>query len=844
MSGRLMYLTSIVFVLGVGMGTSLCRGSLVSWWRLDSLDAGGQFPDVVGSNPGTPSGATAVDTAVKQIGAGSARFAGDGDINVGQGALMFVGKTAMTITAWINPQGTTGVQCVFSRTTGNNACYSLRMEGTKLRAGLFTNGGWNLSVADGQDMPTGTWTHVAMVYDGSSTTRYVNGKVNGAVMATTGTALAQQGTAQVAAIGSRAAGKDQRFTGNIDDVRVYDHALTPDELQLVMAGGSGQYPYASKPAPADGGLNAARNARLTWKAGDLAVSHKVYFGPEPNAVAAAAEGTLLGETKEAAFVVSGLEPGVTYYWRVDEINNGEPNSPWVGAVWSFLVPPLSAYGPSPTDAMQYVSSSPTLSWKPGLGSMLHYVYFGTDPGALAGGVPQTGTTYVPAGPLEFGRTYYWRVDESDPVANVTTPGAVWSLTVVPIIPPAEDATLVGWWKMDEVNAGLLVDWSGHALHGVIGGAPRWIDGVAGSAVVLDGDDDGFTAPAPVDVNSNTVTMTAWISPARVHSAVSGILFSRGTGTSVAALNLKANNQLAYHWNQNASTYGFNSTLVVPMNEWSFVAVVVEPEKATLYLDGSQLKAQNVLAHPAMVFNGALDIGRDPLGGRQFGGALDDVRFYTRSLAAEEIDHVMAAGTKPPVTPEPPAMIDSFDRYNAYKAEGDVNVWDVWSDGYGGNGTGSTAGYAVEPFMERNIVYGNRGQSLALGYNNTGSFLDISGNQVTATISEARREFSPALDLTKGGATRLVLQVRGLAANTTQPTDNAYLALTDGVKTDEILLRVAADLTKTAWTEVSVDLNTLMVNPARVTRITLGVGSRTAPQVGGTGTIYIDEITRK
>ncbi len=843
MSRKCIYLMALVFVTGAGLGAPLCRGSLVSWWRLDALDANGKFPDAAGSNPGTPSGSTTVDTVVKQIGAGSAHFTGDGDIDVGQGNLMFIGKTAMTITAWINPQKTTGTQCIFSRATGNNACYSFRMEGTKLRAGVYTNGGWFLSAADGADMPTGTWTHVVMVYDGSSVTRYVNGKVHGAVMTTSGTALAQQGTAQVAAIGNRAAGKDQKFTGNIDDVRVYDHALTADEVQIVMTGSGAQYPYARQPTPPDGGLNASRRVQLAWKAGELAVTHKLYFGSDPNAVAAGAESTLRGEMKETTFAVADLQPGTTYYWRVDEINKSEPNSPWVGAVWSFFVPPLSAYGPSPTKAMQYVSRSPTLSWKAGLGSLLHYVSFGTDAAALGAASAQVETTYVPAGPLESGKTYYWRVDEYDPTTNVTMAGAVWSFTVVPLLPPAQDTTLLGWWKMDEVNAGLIVDSSGHALHGAITGTPHWIEGAAGAAVKLDGAVDCFTTPAPVDVNTNTVTMTAWINPDRVHTSVSGILFSRGTGTAVGAMNLKANNQLAYHWNQNASTYGFNSNLIVPMNEWSFVAVVVDPDRATLYLDGSQIMARNALANPPMVFNTSLCLGADPLGGRLFGGALDDVRFYTRALTEDEVDEVMAAGAKP-VPVESTAMIESFDAYNAYTAQAGPDIWDVWSDGFGGKGTGSTAGYPFEPFMERNVVYGNHGQSLALGYNNTGSFLSMDGKLVAATLSEASRTFGPALDLTKGGATKLVLQVRGLATNVIEPTDNAYLTLTDGVKTDEILLRTAADLTKTGWTEVSIKLSTLTVNPAKVTKITLGVGNRTAPQIGGSGTIYIDEITRQ
>ena len=28
----------------------------------------------------------------------------------------------------------------------------------------------------------------------------------------------------------------------------------------------------------------------------------------------------------------GLAPGTTYYWRIDEFNNADPNSPWKGPV--------------------------------------------------------------------------------------------------------------------------------------------------------------------------------------------------------------------------------------------------------------------------------------------------------------------------------------------------------------------------------------------------------------------------------------------------------------------------------------------------------------------------------
>jgi hypothetical protein len=600
--------------------------------------------------------------------------------------------------------------------------------------------------------------------------------------------------------------------------------------------------FANNPSPPDGTMLEATSTLLQWNPGDFAVSHDVYFSDN---FADVNDGLVAPvATTETSLSMTDLVPGTTYYWRVDAVNGANPDSPWKGTVWSFTLPPLSAYDPSPAAGTQYVLSDSALGWKPGLGSLLHYVYFGTDPNALGDGDAQVETTFVPTVPLEAGTTYYWRVDEFDASTAVTTTGDLWSFTVVPQI-DIQDESLLGHWTLDDINAGSAVDWSGHALHGAISGAPEWIDGIAGAAVSLDGANDYFTTPAPVDVNSNTVTFTAWIKPTKVHGWA-GIIFTRDTAPSVGGLNLKADNQLSYHWAANADTYGFDSTLVPLMNEWSFVALVIEPERATFYLNGTDITAENAIAHPAMPFTAGIALGHDPTGTRRFGGAMDDLRLYTRSLTAVEIEQVMAAGTKPAPTPEDPAVIESFDGYNAYEAQTGQDVWDVWSDGYGGNGTGSWLGVQY-PIMERAIVVGNRGQSLPVAYNNSGSFIDIDGKLVNATISEISRTFSPTLDLTAGGATRLVLYMRGASANTVntlEPTDNAYLLLTDGVNTDEVQLLASEDLTTTTWKEVSIDLNTLTVNPAAVTQITLGVGSRTAPQVGGTGTIYIDQITRK
>ncbi|MFC1794809.1 hypothetical protein ACFL3Q_14630, partial [Planctomycetota bacterium] len=124
----------------------------------------------------------------------------------------------------------------------------------------------------------------------------------------------------------------------------------------------------------------------------------------------------------------GLVPGITYYWRIDEVNEAEPNSPWKGDVWNFTVPPKSAYLPDPADGAEFVPLNATLTWTAGFGSKLHNVYFGEDFDTVSeavSGTPIGVASYSPD-QLKLAKTYYWRVDEFD--GATTHKGDVWSFT--------------------------------------------------------------------------------------------------------------------------------------------------------------------------------------------------------------------------------------------------------------------------------------------------------------------------------------------------------------------------------------------------------------------------------
>jgi len=193
---------------------------------------------------------------------------------------------------------------------------------------------------------------------------------------------------------------------------------------------------AVKPIPKDGSMYADTWVSLSWTAGEFTASHYVYFGDNFDDVNDGTGDTFRGDQTLDYFVAGfpgfpypdGLVPGTTYYWRIDEVNEAEPNSPWKGDVWSFWIPPKTSYSPIPAEGAELVDLNVKLTWTAGFGAKLHYIYFGEDFDEVNDatvGIPQGSTTYTP-GTLKLAKTYYWRVDEFD--AAATHKGEVWSFT--------------------------------------------------------------------------------------------------------------------------------------------------------------------------------------------------------------------------------------------------------------------------------------------------------------------------------------------------------------------------------------------------------------------------------
>jgi hypothetical protein len=129
----------------------------------------------------------------------------------------------------------------------------------------------------------------------------------------------------------------------------------------------------SGPNPANSAVDVKPTVVLSWDAGAVAASHEVYFGTDADAVANATK-TSPEYKGQKALGEESYDPGklmlnTTYYWRIDEVNATNPDSPWAGNVWSFTTGDFFVLD----DFEDYDVGNNEIwwAWKDGLGYVAH-----------------------------------------------------------------------------------------------------------------------------------------------------------------------------------------------------------------------------------------------------------------------------------------------------------------------------------------------------------------------------------------------------------------------------------------------------------------------------------------
>jgi hypothetical protein len=170
----------------------------------------------------------------------------------------------------------------------------------------------------------GRWNHYAFVKDADKDFQriYLNGTLVAEERGTTAP-MAGVGAARIGIAPDRFG---DQYIGKLDDLRIYNYALSEQEIAALCP-----MPKASGPKPRNKAvIGPTSQLGLSWRRGTNAARHKVYMGVGPDRL------SLLTEVTDPSHkVLAELEKETTYYWRVDEVQ--ADGSIVTGDVWSFSI---------------------------------------------------------------------------------------------------------------------------------------------------------------------------------------------------------------------------------------------------------------------------------------------------------------------------------------------------------------------------------------------------------------------------------------------------------------------------------------------------------------------------
>jgi len=527
--------------------------------------------------------------------------------------------------------------------------------------------------------------------------------------------------------------------------------------------------------------------------------------------------------------------------------------------------PELAANPDPADEVTDVSRDVVLSWTPGEFANTHDVYLGTvfgyvndadrtNPLGVLANQGQNATTYDP-GRLDFGQTYYWRIDEVNaPPDSTIFKGYVWNFTTEPFSYAIESVTATasssvqGQGPENTVNgSGLDVNYPDlHStdltdmwLSDAGGPQPTWIqyefDKVYKLHEMWVWNHNGIMEPM-IGVGFKDVSIEYSVNGTDYTTLGTTHEFAQGTG---------------------AADYEHNTTVDFGGAAAKFVRLTANSNWVG-FLDQYGLSEVRFLYIPVFARepspdSGAADVDVDVILGFRAGreAAKHDVYLSTDEQAVIDgtapvntvteasysttldvdstyywrVDEVNDAETPTTwqgeiwslSTPEF-LVVDDFELYNDLNPDDpdSKRIFNTWIDGYGTTTNGSIVGNDVAPFAEQFIVHGGD-QSMPFSYDNsTASYSEATANVTDLQIGK---------DWTKGAPETLVLWIHGDLAAAGQ----LY------VKVGSAKVLYDGDITVPMWRQWNIGLASLGINLSNITTVSIGVDG------SGSGKLYVDDI---
>ena len=227
---------------------------------------------------------------------------------------------------------------------------------------------------------------------------------------------------------------------------------------------------ASDPFPQYGAVDVPPDVTVSWTPGADSHGQVLYSGSDiKETIRDTHENSVAGTLDSNSYTFKNLKMGQTYYWRVDQVDESDPDKVIHGRIWKFTVLDGKACKAYPLDTAINVPSDVTLKWSPGHKAKTHKVYFGKSPldtYFYAEPVYVGKATQFKPGKLDKVNTYYWRVDEMH--GDTTVMGDVWSFTTGGTLMLQVDLAIPKWNSTKPIPETAKPGWT-------IWADPRWAD---------------------------------------------------------------------------------------------------------------------------------------------------------------------------------------------------------------------------------------------------------------------------------------------------------------------------------------------------------------------------------
>ena len=278
------------------------------------------------------------------------------------------------------------------------------------------------------------------------------------------------------------------------------------------------------------------------------------------------------------------------------------------------------------------------------------VFFGTDPCSANNPNTVVDSNLFPVS-LDWGTTYYWRVDTigSDGTHYINTD---WSFTT---------GGLLAWWKLDETEGETVANAAGNEMNGTLVGDPQWQpdDGKVGGALLFDGEGDYVNCGKDPAFNiTDEMTIAAWIKVNEFDKGWQSIVTKGDSAWRIARETDKNTLQFGM------GLYGrdlqaVRGTIDVNDGSWHHVAGVYDGRRLYLYVDG-HLDETTFGSGKIPGNDYAVAIGQNTeRPDRDWNGWIDDVRLYSCALTKPQIG-ALAAGEEPTVATAPVTLLQQRD----------------------------------------------------------------------------------------------------------------------------------------------------------------------------------------